>query len=87
MHGPENYIRVDMGGTVGDQVVRWHTTKPVSARSTSGTWRSPGLRKLGLLGSQSSVTSESEPELAESPGRDSSSDKDEQSMVTVACVQ
>ena len=49
VHGPENYIRVDMGGTVGDQVVRWHTTKPVSARSTSGTWRSPGLRKLGLL--------------------------------------
>ena len=47
--------RVDMGGTVGDQVVRLHTTKPVSARSTPGTWRSSGLRQLGLVGSYRTV--------------------------------
>ena len=47
--------RVDMGGTVGDQVVRLHTTKPESARSTSGTWRSSGLRQHGLLGSHSTM--------------------------------
>ena len=40
-----------MGGTVGDQVVRLHTTKPVSARSThvgdlADFWAAP-VKKLG----------------------------------------
>ena len=43
LHG-NLFLRVDMGRTVGGQVVRLHTTKPGDARSTSETWRSSGPR-------------------------------------------
>ena len=47
--------RVVLGGTDGVQVVPLHTAKSESARSTSGTWWSSGLRELGVLGSHRTV--------------------------------
>ena len=45
--------RVDMGGTIGDQLVSLQSPKPETARSTSGTWRSSGSLQFGFVGSQS----------------------------------
>ena len=52
---PCRFGRVVLGGTDGVQVVPLHTAKSESARSTSGTWWSSGLRQLGVLGSHRTV--------------------------------